>query len=516
MKNNTGKLQLNINLLIIALLLINVFLNIFLGNTEETLIKNIVIVLSIDIIIISIFELWRRKNISLNTSENLIIGLLTNFFINEGFTKEQIKRFVSPYFSAYSKKQVEKVINSTTDGSYNKHRLINWENFSLRQYVMFIVVDILNSNNIKGEINKKNISKLSEIIIRNSQKYKTIEFYIVSSNDNKNKYFSILEIWNIYKKLGILPGNNNLFLQKILSREHDKEKKQKIKDDINKVNQYQRLYYSNFSKYENLTLTIIKISLVVISVLSVFLSAQIIFALLYVAFIFIISQNKLDTFSENKQENLRISSYRQILLAELIVNFVKDRYNADKEATVRYVKRYVSRVLRFEILAIINDNKLTNDICKLINDTDFRKKEFIHTLFNFAAADKYFSDKEDEYIYMVADLLNFPRKELTEIRNGYLKRGVKEKKIQQKAYKKSYSKASSSMYVFYSEKAYKILGIEKTASAEEIKKAYRSLVMKNHPDKFAMQGRDAMEKAEEKFQIITEAYELIKRLKNIS
>lgn len=44
---------------------------------------------------------------------------------------------------------------------------------------------------------------------------------------------------------------------------------------------------------------------------------------------------------------------------------------------------------------------------------------------------------------------------------------------------------------------YKVLGINKTASAEEIKKAYRSLAMKHHPDR----GGD-----EKKFQEIQEAY----------
>jgi DnaJ homolog subfamily A member 2 len=32
-------------------------------------------------------------------------------------------------------------------------------------------------------------------------------------------------------------------------------------------------------------------------------------------------------------------------------------------------------------------------------------------------------------------------------------------------------------------KFYNIMGVEKTASADEIKKAYRKLVIKNHPDK---------------------------------
>jgi DnaJ-class molecular chaperone with C-terminal Zn finger domain len=47
---------------------------------------------------------------------------------------------------------------------------------------------------------------------------------------------------------------------------------------------------------------------------------------------------------------------------------------------------------------------------------------------------------------------------------------------------------------------YKILGVEKTASADDIKKAYRNLAHKYHPDK----GGDA-----EKFKEINEAYQIL-------
>lgn len=51
---------------------------------------------------------------------------------------------------------------------------------------------------------------------------------------------------------------------------------------------------------------------------------------------------------------------------------------------------------------------------------------------------------------------------------------------------------------------YKILGVAKTASADDVKKAYLKLARDNHPDRF----RDPEERAraDRQFQLITEAY----------
>ncbi len=53
---------------------------------------------------------------------------------------------------------------------------------------------------------------------------------------------------------------------------------------------------------------------------------------------------------------------------------------------------------------------------------------------------------------------------------------------------------------------YEILGVARNASEDEIKKAYRKLAMKYHPDR--NQG-DAAKAAEEKFKEIKEAYEIL-------
>ena len=51
---------------------------------------------------------------------------------------------------------------------------------------------------------------------------------------------------------------------------------------------------------------------------------------------------------------------------------------------------------------------------------------------------------------------------------------------------------------------YKILGVDKKATQDEIKKVYRKLALKHHPDK-----NPGDKKAEEKFKEISEAYDVL-------
>lgn len=56
---------------------------------------------------------------------------------------------------------------------------------------------------------------------------------------------------------------------------------------------------------------------------------------------------------------------------------------------------------------------------------------------------------------------------------------------------------------------YDVLGVGKTANEKEIKKAYRKLALKHHPDKTANLSEKARKGAEEKFKEVNKAYETL-------
>lgn len=73
--------------------------------------------------------------------------------------------------------------------------------------------------------------------------------------------------------------------------------------------------------------------------------------------------------------------------------------------------------------------------------------------------------------------------------------------------------ASDSVFAMFErgiDSAYQVLEVDRDASDEEVKRAYKRLAVKHHPDKVASLGADVQKAAEQKFKAISEAYERIK------
>ena len=109
--------------------------------------------------------------------------------------------------------------------------------------------------------------------------------------------------------------------------------------------------------------------------------------------------------------------------------------------------------------------------------------QLLQLLFNISIADGAVDKTELDVISMISDYLNLSSQDFNSIKN---------------------------MFIPEVDSYYKILGIERDASDDEIKKAYRKMAMKYHPDKVGHLGDDYKKNAEEKFKKVSEAYEKIK------
>ena len=112
--------------------------------------------------------------------------------------------------------------------------------------------------------------------------------------------------------------------------------------------------------------------------------------------------------------------------------------------------------------------------------------ELIHLLFDIAYADHQVSTSELTLIERIAGIFRISRLDFESLKAPYIKQ----------------------VDINW---AYKALEIEPSASVDEIKKAYRKMAMKYHPDKVNTLGEDVKKKATEKFRSINEAYETLKK-----
>lgn len=109
--------------------------------------------------------------------------------------------------------------------------------------------------------------------------------------------------------------------------------------------------------------------------------------------------------------------------------------------------------------------------------------QLIHFLFGIAKADEFVVEKEVEEIRKIAGYLYINQNDFESIK---------------------------AMFYNASENAYKILEIDKSVSDDQVKRAYRKMVKKYHPDKLRDLGEEHLTGAKEKFQSIQDAYEKIK------
>ena len=132
----------------------------------------------------------------------------------------------------------------------------------------------------------------------------------------------------------------------------------------------------------------------------------------------------------------------------------------------------------------INETEVATQIGKNLNYSS--KLELLHLLFQIAYADGEVVASELATIQRISSIFRIDRLDFDSIKAPYLKQVDRNW-------------------------PYKSLEIEPTATNEEIKKAYRRMAMKYHPDKVNDLGEDVKRSATEKFRFINEAYENLKK-----
>ncbi len=161
----------------------------------------------------------------------------------------------------------------------------------------------------------------------------------------------------------------------------------------------------------------------------------------------------------------------------------------------------------------INEKPDIDKNCKIILKESSEVKFFIlYTLLDIAAFDGLYSLKEEEFIENVRKKIGIHSLTFKQIKKSYVKKGLREERkiIEEQNRRKLINQFSKFMLPY---EAYRILGISPSATKQQIKKAYRTLAKKHHPDKFAGQSEEIIQKAEEKFQEIKEAYDVVLRKK---
>lgn len=164
------------------------------------------------------------------------------------------------------------------------------------------------------------------------------------------------------------------------------------------------------------------------------------------------------------------------------------------QSELEYVKKYFVQAFgaghAAEITMMLKDilkkEIPVEDISKQISQNlDYSSRlQLLHLLFGISLADGHTHANEIKLIEKISYFLGINSKDFTSIK---------------------------SMFVADTDSAYKILEIDSNASDDEVKKAYRKMAVKYHPDKVSYLGEEFRLKAKDKFQKLIEAYEKIKK-----
>lgn len=169
-----------------------------------------------------------------------------------------------------------------------------------------------------------------------------------------------------------------------------------------------------------------------------------------------------------------------------------------------YVKKFFSNTFGpnkanqyFKVFNTLNKESLNSrlrSICLQLNSnvSHAARLEIIHFLFGVSASDSELHQSEINLIKKIASYLNINSYDFESIQAMFIG-----------------SNKGNNL-----EQSFKILEIKSNASKEEVKKAYRKMAMKYHPDKLEGVSDDIKKLAQDKFLKVKQAYDSIMKNKS--
>jgi len=164
---------------------------------------------------------------------------------------------------------------------------------------------------------------------------------------------------------------------------------------------------------------------------------------------------------------------------EVVKNFLIKQFGQEKA-------REALRILQDLLKQDIKLHEVGGEINRHLDNSS--KLQLMHLLFAVSAADGNICKEELDVIDQIAHLLHLSSQEYASIK---------------------------SMFIEETDWAYQILEISKSATNDEVKKAYKQMAIKHHPDKVAYLGEEMKNSANERFKKINAAFESIKKERGI-
>jgi DnaJ like chaperone protein len=170
---------------------------------------------------------------------------------------------------------------------------------------------------------------------------------------------------------------------------------------------------------------------------------------------------------------------------------VKSELDYVKQFFVRQFGQESAKQALLMLKDILKQEIPVQDVCiQIRGNMDYSSRlQLLHLLFNVSLADTQIHPSEISIIERIAGYLGVASSDFISIKN---------------------------MFIPETDSSYKILEIDPACTNDEVKKAFRRMAMKYHPDKVSHLGDDFRKTADEKFKKVNEAYDKIKKERNMT